>query len=250
MEKGFPLSVPVRYILFTDTVSVRCILFTDTVSVNTLFLFGRINYELCIGVFWHERAVTVGLPFTAVSRAATGKVHRQYLELLSHSLHNMIKQTLDTSTVPVQRNCNICLKLHQNLQVCYKQHILQTSAIAKTTLCTLKPFSSLVSLRMSDKPFFFFAMYSAMMPSMGSMTMNFSILASSKDSHQVLATAVKAGATESDRKCQAQYNLASLVPVQLGTVTGLIINVTPTHPTADKYIASVIQGVSDWLAIH
>ena len=58
---------------------------------------------------------------------------------------------------------------------------------------------------------------------MGSMTMNFSILASSKDSHQVLATAVKAGATESDRKCQAQYNLASLVPVQLGTDTGLII---------------------------
>ena len=87
---------------------------------------------------------------------------------------------------------------------------------------------------------------------MGSMTMNFSILASSKDSHQVLATAVKAGATESDRKCQAQYNLASLVPVQLGTETGLIIIVRPTpphppHPTPDKYIAST-QEAEIWYA--
>ena len=46
---------------------------------------------------------------------------------------------------------------------------------------------------------------------------------------------------------QAQFKLASSVPVQLGTETGLIITVRPTHPTPDKYIASS-QEAEIWYA--
>ena len=41
--------------------------------------------------------------------------------------------------------------------------------------------------------------------------------------------------------CQAQFKSSS-VPVQLGTETGLIITVRPTHPTPDKYIASTQEA--------
>ena len=50
--------------------------------------------------------------------------------------------------------------------------------------------------------------------------------------------------------CQAQFKSSS-VPVQLGTETGLIITVRPTHPptppTPDKYIAST-QEAEIWYA--
>ena len=132
-----------------------------------------INYELYIGVFWHELAITVVLPFRAVSRAATSRYIANTLSFLAIACirnMNMIKQTLDTSTVPVQRNCNIFLKLHRNLKVQqYCLHLLQATYPSNIhhskdnlVLCTLKPFSSLVSLRMSDKPFFFFTTYLAM----------------------------------------------------------------------------------------
>ena len=90
-----------------------------------------INYELYIGVFWHELAITVVLPFRAVSRAATSKYIANTLSFLAIACirnMNMIKQTLDTSTMPVQRNCNIFLKLHLNLQVQqYCLHLLQAT---------------------------------------------------------------------------------------------------------------------------
>ena len=48
---------------------------------------------------------------------------------------------------------------------------------------------------------------------------------------------------------QAQFKLASSVQVQLGTETGIIINVRPTHsnqphhtPTLDKYIVSTQEA--------
>ena len=47
--------------------------------------------------------------------------------------------------------------------------------------------------------------------------------------------------------CQAQFQLASSVPVQLETETGLIITKKPTPPTPDKYIAS-IQEAEIWYA--